>query len=198
MCGLLVLPSEAQYLTTFKLPLATLAAHPTATTSDVPPTTARRGPWDDGDLPNPPATDDRAPSDDPPPTLLAAVDAGAIIPPLPLPTRLMDPATLRRFLYQNTDFRRAPLFGVFLPCPYLLATATHTREYIVGHIIPVVPTIHEGSVWDLADPNATIVLTRRNRTANLQLGDSVRQHASDPWRGVEATMVQGPTTDNDH
>ena len=76
--------------------------------------------------------------------------------------------------------------------------ATHDREYILNHIVPAVPSIREGSVWDLADPNATIVLTRCNRTANIELGNLARHRSTDPWRGVEATAIQGPTADNDN
>ena len=89
-------------------------------------------------------------------TCLGIVDSGTMATPLPLPTRLMS-----HFLAQNADdFRRAPLFGNFVPCPYVLATATYDRGYIVDHILPSVASILDGSMWQLGESDTTIVLTR--------------------------------------
>ena len=68
-------------------------------------------------------------------------------------------------------------------------------------IVPAVPAahaLHEGSVWDLADPAATIVFTRRSRTTTLDLHDWVQRHTNDPWRGVEPAVLFGTTAEHDH
>ena len=66
-------------------------------------------------------------------------------------------------------------------------------------IVPAVPAahaLHEGSVWDLADPAATIVFTRRSRTTTLDLHDWVQRHTNDPWRGVEPAVLFGTTAEH--
>ena len=95
--------------------------------------------------------------------------------PLPLPTRLMRLAMVRHFLHHNTDFRKAPLIGVFLACPYLLVIATYDRGYILDHLVPAVPDLTEGSTWGITNPQATIVLTQNNHAPALQIDDWIRR-----------------------
>ena len=83
----------------------------------------------------------------------------------------MTPQNVRHFLTENTDFRRAPLFGIFLLNPYLLATATYDRGYIMNHVLPQVPTIPEESVWELGRPDTTVVLARNNIAPTLLIQD---------------------------
>ena len=102
----------------------------------------------------------------------------------------MSPTTLRRFLQSHQDFRRASLFGILLPNPWLLVTATHDRDFINRHLIPATATIEEGSIWDITQPDATIVLTQRNRAVTTKIYDWVARHRDDPWRGLEAIVAR--------
>ena len=131
-------------------------------------------------------------------TCLGIVDSGTMATPLPLPTRFMSPLQARHLVVQNTDFRRAPLFVICLSCPYVLAIATYDRGYILEHVVPAVPELTEGSMWDLTDPDATIVLTRNNGASTLQIDDWIRRQGQGPRRGIEATAVRFPTHTNDH
>ena len=49
------------------------------------------------------------------------------------------------------------------------ATATCDRGYILDHVVPAVPELTEGSMWDLTNPDATIVLTSNGHKALLPI-----------------------------
>ena len=66
------------------------------------------------------------------------------------------------------------------------------------HVIYAAPQLIEGSMWGLSDPDATIVYTCDNVANTLQINDWVRRQGNDPWRGIEATVVRGPTIRTEH
>ena len=90
---------------------------------------------------------------------------------MPIPARLMSPQAVRHFLQENMDFRQAPLFGCFLSCPYVVATATYDRGYILDHVLPNAHNIPEGPIWGMRHTDSTIVLARNNRAATLFVED---------------------------
>ena len=51
-------------------------------------------------------------------------------------------------------------------------------------MLPAAPQIVEGSIWDLTDPEATIVLAQRSITAHIDIYKWTRQHQADQWRGI--------------
>ena len=50
--------------------------------------------------------------------------------------------------------------------------------------------MEEGSISDIAQPDATIVLTQRNRAVTTKNYDWVARHRDDPWRGLEAIVAR--------
>ena len=178
--------------------LAPTTTNPTTPTPRAPSSPAVRTAPYDGVALLPPAADHPTYHGEPPPTNLLVVGAGTMMAPLPLPSPLMCPSMIRDFLHTNTDFRKAPLFGVYLPCPYLLATATCDCGYIIDHMVPAVLELTEGSIWGLTDPAASIVLTSNNSVPTLHIDDWIRRQGHDPWRGIEATVVRCPTNTTDH
>ena len=97
--------------------------------------------------------------------------------------------TIRHFLAQNTDFQGASLFGVFLGNPWVLATSTYDLGYIYHDLIPPTDQLLGGSVWELRQPDATIVYTRNKYAPSPLVRDWVVSMPSDPWLGIEALIM---------
>ena len=80
----------------------------------------------------------------------------------------------------------------------MLAIATYDRGYTLEHVAPAVTQVTEGSMWDLTDLDAAIVLTRDNIAPTLQINDWIRRPGQDPWRGIAAAVARGPTITIEH
>ena len=79
-----------------------------------------------------------------------------------------------------------------------MVTAAHDRDYVNDHLLPAAMSLEEGSMWDITQLGATIVLTQRNRAVTTQIYDWVARHHHDPWRGIEAIVARDLNDPNAH